>query len=73
MIKCAANEARLVPKSTNDNQTKRTNNGLNVKANKLLCRYAARGHPNNKGAVLYADATTNVLKSSVDDIATRAP
>jgi lysophospholipase L1-like esterase len=32
------------------------------KANKLLCRYAALGHPNKKGAVLYAVAITNVLK-----------
>jgi lysophospholipase L1-like esterase len=33
------------------------------KANKLLCRYAALGHPNQKGAVLYAEAITNVLKT----------
>jgi lysophospholipase L1-like esterase len=43
------------------------------RANKLLCRYAALGHPNKKGAVLYADAITNVLKSSVEAIASRAP
>ena len=35
------------------------------KANKLLCRYAALGHPNKKGALLYADAITNVLKSKL--------
>jgi len=33
------------------------------KANKLLCRYAALGHPNKKGAALYAQAITNVLKA----------
>lgn len=34
------------------------------KALRLFCRYAALGHPNKKGAVLYADAITDVLKSS---------
>lgn len=29
----------------------------------MLCRYAALGHPNKKGAVLYADAITDILKS----------
>lgn len=33
------------------------------KANKLFCRYAALGHPNKKGAALYAQAITNVLKA----------
>jgi lysophospholipase L1-like esterase len=28
----------------------------------MLCRYAALGHPNRKGALLYADAITNLLK-----------
>ena len=34
------------------------------KALRLSCRYAALGHPDKKGAVLYADAITDVLKSS---------
>ena len=34
------------------------------KALRLFCRYAALGHPDKKGAVLYADAITDVLKSS---------
>lgn len=29
---------------------------------KMLCKYAALGHPNRKGAVLYADTITTVLK-----------
>src|SRR5205823_3016884 len=28
----------------------------------MLCRYASLGHPNRKGAVLYADAITEALK-----------
>jgi lysophospholipase L1-like esterase len=32
------------------------------KALKMLCKYAALGHPNKKGAVLYADAITSTLK-----------
>lgn len=43
------------------------------KANKLLCRYAALGHPNKKGAVLYADAITNVLKSRFSGITSTVP
>jgi hypothetical protein len=31
---------------------------------RLLCRYAALGHPNRKGAMLYADAIMNLLKMS---------
>ena len=31
---------------------------------RLSCRYAALGHPNRRGAILYADAITNILKSS---------
>ena len=34
------------------------------KALRLLCRYAALGHPNKKGAMLYANSITEVLKSS---------
>jgi lysophospholipase L1-like esterase len=44
------------------NETREQNN--NRKTNRLLCRYAALGHPNKKGAVLYAEAITNVLKSA---------
>lgn len=29
----------------------------------LLCRYAALGHPNRQGALLYSDAITNLLKT----------
>jgi hypothetical protein len=32
---------------------------------RLLCRYAALGHPNRKGAMLYADAIMGVLKTTV--------
>lgn len=31
----------------------------------LLCRYAALGHPNRKGAILYANAIVDVLKKSL--------
>ena len=31
---------------------------------RLSCRYAALGHPNKRGSILYADAITNILKSS---------
>jgi lysophospholipase L1-like esterase len=34
------------------------------KAQRLFCRYAALGHPNRKGALLYADSITNLIKSS---------
>jgi lysophospholipase L1-like esterase len=34
------------------------------KSLRLFCRYAALGHPNTKGALLYADAITEILKSS---------
>jgi lysophospholipase L1-like esterase len=33
------------------------------KALRLFCRYAALGHPNKKGALLYANAITDALKS----------
>ena len=32
---------------------------------RLACRYAALGHPNRKGAALYADAITSQLKSAI--------
>jgi lysophospholipase L1-like esterase len=35
------------------------------KSQLLLCRYAALGHPNRKGAVLYANAITEILKTSL--------
>ena len=34
---------------------------------RLACRYAALGHPNRKGATLYADAITSQLKSSISE------
>lgn len=36
----------------------------NRKALRLFCRYASLGHPNRKGALLYADSITTILKSS---------
>jgi hypothetical protein len=35
------------------------------KAQRLYCRYAALGHPNKKGALLYADTIISVIKSTV--------
>jgi lysophospholipase L1-like esterase len=35
------------------------------KSRRMLCRYAALGHPNRKGALLYADAIINSLKTTV--------
>ena len=43
------------------------------KALRLFCRYAALGHPNKKGAMLYADAITDVLKSSLAVTGTGTP
>ena len=43
------------------------------KALRLFCRYAALGHPNKKGAMLYADAITNVLKSNLSLTASAGP
>lgn len=54
------------PNETAEQKTKR-------KANKMLCRYAALGHPNKKGAVLYADAITNVLKPTFSGVASTVP
>jgi lysophospholipase L1-like esterase len=34
----------------------------------LLCRYAALAHPNREGALLYADAITNLLKPNLATI-----
>jgi len=36
----------------------------NRKALRLFCRYASLGHPNRKGALLYADSITNLLNST---------
>jgi hypothetical protein len=36
-----------------------------LKALRLFCRYAGLGHPNKKGAILYANAITDVLKSNL--------
>jgi lysophospholipase L1-like esterase len=35
------------------------------KSRRMLCRYAALGHPNRKGALLYADAITSLLKTTM--------
>jgi lysophospholipase L1-like esterase len=43
------------------------------KALRLSCRYAALGHPNRQGALLYADAITNILQSTGGIAALRAP
>ncbi len=34
---------------------------------RLTCRYAALGHPNRKGALLYAEAITSQLKSAISE------
>jgi lysophospholipase L1-like esterase len=36
----------------------------NRKALLLFCRYASLGHPNRKGALVYADSITNILNST---------
>jgi lysophospholipase L1-like esterase len=43
------------------------------KALRLLCRYAALGHPNRKGALLYADAITKTLISTMLVTASNTP
>jgi lysophospholipase L1-like esterase len=43
------------------------------KALRLFCRYAALGHPNRKGALLYAEAIKNVLRSNVILTASTVP
>jgi hypothetical protein len=43
------------------------------KALRLLCRYAALGHPNKKGAMLYANSITASLKSSLAATAASGP
>jgi lysophospholipase L1-like esterase len=46
------------PNETPDEKKKRQNG-------RLLCRYAALGHPNREGAMLYADAITSLLKTNL--------
>lgn len=43
------------------------------KALRFLCRYAALGHPNRKGALLYADAITKTLSSTMLVTASNTP
>ncbi|HEV8369514.1 MAG TPA: hypothetical protein VGQ39_16280 [Pyrinomonadaceae bacterium] len=43
------------------------------KAQRLYCRSAALGHPNKKGALLYADTITSILKSTIGVAAFSAP
>jgi lysophospholipase L1-like esterase len=43
------------------------------KALRFLCRYAALGHPNRKGASLYADAITKTLSSTMLVTASNTP
>lgn len=43
------------------------------KAQKMLCKYAALGHPNKKGSVLYADAITNILKQQFRGVTSNVP
>ena len=43
------------------------------KALRLFCRYAALGHPNRKGALLYADAITENLRSMMAATASSVP
>ena len=47
---------------TPENET--TEEKQDRKALRLFCRYAALGHPNRKGSLLYADSITNILKSN---------
>ena len=39
----------------------------NREIDRLTCRYAALGHPNRKGAALYAEAITSQLKSGISE------
>ena len=43
------------------------------KNRRLLCRYAALGHPNRKGALLYADAIMKLLKTTYAATASGSP
>lgn len=40
---------------------------------RMLCRYAALGHPNRKGALLYADAILKILKTPFTVTASSSP
>ena len=46
------------PKETPEQKRERQNG-------QMLCRYAALGHPNREGALLYADAIENLLKTNL--------
>jgi len=43
------------------------------KARRLYCRYAGLGHPNKKGALLYAETITSILRSTIGVAAFSAP
>jgi hypothetical protein len=43
------------------------------KARRLYCRYAALGHPNKKGALLYAATIISILESTIGVAALSAP
>jgi hypothetical protein len=43
------------------------------KAQRLYCRYAALGHPNKKGALLYADTIISILRSTIGVAALSTP
>jgi hypothetical protein len=57
---------RKPPNETPEEKKKR-------KALRLFCRYAALGHPNKDGALLYADAIINSLRSNGRVAALAAP
>jgi hypothetical protein len=43
------------------------------KARRLYCRYAGLGHPNKKGALLYGETITSILRSTIGVAAFSAP
>jgi hypothetical protein len=53
------------PNETPEQKKKRQNGHM-------LCRYAALGHPNREGALLYADAITTLLKTNLGVIGASA-
>jgi lysophospholipase L1-like esterase len=58
--KASCNEVfRRQPNETTEQKKER-------KSRHLLCRYAALGHPNRKGALLYAAAITEALKTTLE-------
>ena len=48
----------------NEPRTETSEERKNRKALRLFCRYASLGHPNRKGALLYADSITNMLTTT---------